>query len=117
MRKEIDILRKALDSDCALVEKVTNSVWSEEEIERASTSNRFQQEDALLAPDNLVAVSSLFPGCPQQFGANPSVFHYAPVGQTANNVIFHTRNKLPISIAERFCRDGVTGRNKVGQDH
>jgi hypothetical protein len=90
MWREIDILRKAMDKDCAVVDKSTNILWSEEEVEQASTTDALQQEDSLLPPDGQIDISGLYPGCLQQHGYMLETPGYAPVGQTRHFVIFRT---------------------------
>ena len=93
MWREIDILRKALAKDCAVVDKSTNILWSEEEVEQAAESSALDQEDSLLPPEGQIDVSGLYPGCMQQHGYMRQSPGYAPVGQTRHFVIFRTADE------------------------
>lgn len=50
MLTEIEILMKAARKGCIVVEKGSNLIWEETDIDRACQKHRFQEEDALLPP-------------------------------------------------------------------
>lgn len=88
MSREIDILRAAVRKGCAVVEKETNVLWSAADFATTGLSDRFDDEDRLLAPDPVAQVTSVYPGCVQGMSQAPDLTRYRAVGQTAHFVIF-----------------------------
>ena len=87
MRKEIDILLRAVKRNCAVVAKNSNLLWSLEELEAARDSGQYQSEDSLLSPDSHAEVSGVYPGC-MHGGPVLSSLSYRAVGQTGHFIIF-----------------------------
>jgi hypothetical protein len=88
MRKEIDILVEAARKQCAVVEKDSNVLWTQEDLEDARAAGRYQAESRLLSPDPEAAVTGPYPGCCQQAAAPPQARNYRAVGQTEHFIIF-----------------------------
>jgi hypothetical protein len=88
MRKEIEILLRALSKHCTVVEKTTNVAWTEEELLDAGTKGRFQEPDHIAPPDPLIAVSGPFPACGRQMGDCARSLDDRLLGQTTHFVIF-----------------------------
>jgi hypothetical protein len=88
MPREIDILTSAIRKGCAIVEKETNVLWTEEDLRHPGLAERLAQDGRLDAPDPGVGPSGLFPGCLQQFSRPLDLESYRPVGQTAHFLIF-----------------------------
>jgi hypothetical protein len=88
MPREIDILASALRKGCAIVEKETNILWTEEDLRTPALAERFEQEGRLDAPEPGVGPTGVFPGCLQQFSRPLDLESYRAVGQTAHFLIF-----------------------------
>jgi hypothetical protein len=88
VRREIDILLKAADKHCAVVDKASHVLWTREELGRAREAGCYTHEDSLDPPAPTYAVSGPYPGCLQQFGAPVDVSLYRLVGQTEHFLIF-----------------------------
>ena len=86
MHKEIDILIKAAEKCCAVVEKASHLLWTLEERVEARETGRFQETDRILSPDGRLEVTGLYPGCLQQGGGAST--GYRAIGQTEHFVIF-----------------------------
>jgi hypothetical protein len=79
MRREIDILVKAVAKNCALVEKASRAVWTPEQLKEAEDAGCFREHSDLLPPDRHMEAVGPLPG----EGLTP----YRPVGQTRHFVI------------------------------
>jgi hypothetical protein len=88
MVREIDILLRAANKDCAVVDKTSHVVWSRDELTEASRAGCFPDEDQLAPPGESADVSSPFPGCMQQFSRPAELDTYRLVGQTEHFLIF-----------------------------
>ncbi len=87
-RKEIDILIEAARKGCAVVEKVSNVLWSHEDLLKARAAGQYQHAGQLMPPDGHIDVSAPFPGCLQMAGSLTRAEAYRAVAQTEHFVIF-----------------------------
>jgi hypothetical protein len=59
MTTEIEILTKAVDKGCGVMEKVSHRLWDREDLVQAESASRFRDEDSLDAPSDQIEISSL----------------------------------------------------------
>jgi hypothetical protein len=85
MRREIDILVKAVAKRCAVVEKASQTYWTPEQLAEANNAGRFQEISDLLPPDRHLEAAGPFPAC---FPPGDRQRTYHPVGQTRHFLIF-----------------------------
>jgi hypothetical protein len=71
-----------------VVEKVSNVLWTHEELLEARDAGQYQEAGQLLPPDGHMDVSAPFPGCMQMGGGRPQSEAYHAVAQTEHFVIF-----------------------------
>jgi hypothetical protein len=88
IRREIDIVLEAARKECAVVEKVSHLLWTDEELREAAASGLYLGPSRLLPPDGSAGVTSPFPGCCQQVGTTAGAKRFHAVGQTEHFVIF-----------------------------
>jgi hypothetical protein len=86
MRREIDILVKAANKNCAVVEKASNLLWTRDELLQAADEGRFLEPGDLTAPEAASPVSGPFPCCGT--GTGDAASAYYAIGQTRHFVIF-----------------------------
>src|SRR4051794_3021063 len=88
MRKEIDILQRALSKGFLVVNKESHVLLDDENWLSAQQSPLYQKECDLLAPEKQAELSGPFPGCMQLGGATRGS-DYRMLGQTAHFAIFY----------------------------
>ena len=88
MTREIDILVRAADKGCAVVEKASHVLWGEAELREAARAGEFSNVDDLGPPVPHADVSAPCPGCLQCYGATEDWSHYRLVGQTRHFLVF-----------------------------
>jgi hypothetical protein len=88
MKREIDILLKAADKQCAVVDKLSHVLWTPDELRRAADAGCYADTDSLGPPAEPCAISGPYPGCLQQYAAPADVTRYRLVGQTEHFLIF-----------------------------
>jgi hypothetical protein len=86
--KEIDILLRAADKSCAVVDKSSHVILTSEDLREASEAGCYFGEDVLGPPGEQCAISAPFPGCMQQLAAGVDVSQYRLIGQTQHFLIF-----------------------------
>jgi hypothetical protein len=91
MRREIDILVKAVAKKCALVEKASYALWTAEQLAEAASAGRFQEVSDLFPPDRQKETPS--PLSSDGPGA------YRLVGQTRHFLILVAREPEPLQPA------------------
>ena len=58
MATETDILTKAVDKGCGVMEKVSHRLWDREDLVQAESAGRFRNEDSLDAPSGQIEINS-----------------------------------------------------------
>jgi hypothetical protein len=118
MVKEIDILLRAADKDCAVVDKTSHVLWTRAELEEASRVGCYPDEDRLAPPGESVRISGPYPGCPQQSGAPAESGKYRLVSQTEHFLIFAPPPLPafpPLSSDNRGEMSGAAARRESGR--
>jgi hypothetical protein len=88
MAREIDILVRAAGKECAIVDKESHVLWSQDELLQAQQIGCFRDEDSLAPPSEKTAVTSPYPGCVQQQSRTARFDGYRLVGQTEHFLVF-----------------------------
>jgi hypothetical protein len=86
--REIDILCAAADRGWAVVDKVSNVLWTQQELADAARAGCYPDEDRLGPATGESAVSGPFPGCLQQGGRSADFTRYRLLGETRHFVVF-----------------------------
>jgi hypothetical protein len=86
--REIDILCAAAERGWAGVDKVSNVLWTRQEMADAARAGCSPDEDNLGPAAGGGAVIGPFPGCPQQWGKSADFSRYRLLGETRHFAVF-----------------------------
>jgi hypothetical protein len=86
--QEIYLLINYAEQGAGVVEKETNILWSLEDLWEARAEHKFEIADFVTAPSGDIAITGIYPGCPNMSGKLVGGASSEIIGQTSHFIIF-----------------------------